>query len=220
MDQLGERLRELRLEKGLTQVQLAVQAGTSPGLINQTERGRRTPTLPTLEKLAAALDVEVGDLFAGKAEAPSQPSLNNALEAGRPVELATRLLAGWRSYLDKLASRWWEELQTAPQRAGWSWQYATALAQEIISNATALKETLNTEVQPVLDELPKTVADMEIVQFYVVFETIDIIRQEAYDLAVAAIAEEAEAQQERARLDQLDADARRATLRLVQDRAS
>jgi transcriptional regulator with XRE-family HTH domain len=64
------RVRELREEKGLTQVRLAVAADMNPATLNRIEMGKASPNLKTLERLADALGVEVGDFFP-KAEAVS-----------------------------------------------------------------------------------------------------------------------------------------------------
>lgn len=63
-----ERLRQLRAQAGLTQLQLAVKAGLGLTCIHTLEAGRGQPSLPTLRKLAAALEVSLDDL-AGQAEA-------------------------------------------------------------------------------------------------------------------------------------------------------
>lgn len=59
----GKRLRELRDERGLTQEKLAELAGLERTYISQAEQGRRNTTVLTLQKLAAALDVEVTELL-------------------------------------------------------------------------------------------------------------------------------------------------------------
>ena len=64
------RVRELREEKGVSQVRLAVAAGMDPATLNRLEMGKANPNLKTLERLADALGVEVGDFFP-KAEAVS-----------------------------------------------------------------------------------------------------------------------------------------------------
>jgi len=61
--QLGKRIRELRKVKRLTQARLAERANLSEACIGTIERGHRTPRLPTLQKIASALKVEVRDLF-------------------------------------------------------------------------------------------------------------------------------------------------------------
>ncbi|MFF3407447.1 helix-turn-helix domain-containing protein [Streptomyces sp. NPDC002742] len=48
-------MRARRLELGLTQERLAVQAGMTQGALSRMECGRGVPTLPLLERLAVAL---------------------------------------------------------------------------------------------------------------------------------------------------------------------
>jgi transcriptional regulator with XRE-family HTH domain len=56
----GSRLRQLRLERGLTQEQLAEGADVHPTFISNIERGYSAPTLDTLVRLAGALGVRPG----------------------------------------------------------------------------------------------------------------------------------------------------------------
>jgi transcriptional regulator with XRE-family HTH domain len=51
----GAAVRARRLEMGLTQERLAAQAGMSQGALSRLERGKGVPTLPLLERLAAAM---------------------------------------------------------------------------------------------------------------------------------------------------------------------
>lgn len=51
----GAAVRARRLEMGLTQERVAAQAGMSQGALSRLERGRGVPTLPLLERLAAAM---------------------------------------------------------------------------------------------------------------------------------------------------------------------
>jgi transcriptional regulator with XRE-family HTH domain len=59
---LGRRIKRLRLEKRLTQEDLAEQADMSPVMVAKTEQGRRYPRYPVLQRLARALDVPVSEL--------------------------------------------------------------------------------------------------------------------------------------------------------------
>jgi transcriptional regulator with XRE-family HTH domain len=59
---LGEAIRRLRLEAGLSQEQLAERAGTDLTQIGGIERGVRNPSYTTLLRLAAALETSVGEL--------------------------------------------------------------------------------------------------------------------------------------------------------------
>ncbi|MCU1392049.1 MAG: Transcriptional regulator, family protein [Ilumatobacteraceae bacterium] len=61
----GARLKEVRLEKGLTQEALAHKAGLHPTYISNCERGYSAPTLETLIRLARCLGVQPGDLVDG-----------------------------------------------------------------------------------------------------------------------------------------------------------
>ena len=52
-------LRERRFELGLTQQEVAAAAGTSHSAISRLESGTHTPSLSTLQKIAAVLDEEL-----------------------------------------------------------------------------------------------------------------------------------------------------------------
>lgn len=57
---LGEAMRQLRQEAGLTQEQVADLAGTDLSQVGGIERGVRNPSYLTLQRLAAALGTTVG----------------------------------------------------------------------------------------------------------------------------------------------------------------
>jgi transcriptional regulator with XRE-family HTH domain len=59
----GLHLRQLRLQRNLTQEELADRADMHFTYIGQIERGLRNPSLINLEKLARALKVKAGELF-------------------------------------------------------------------------------------------------------------------------------------------------------------
>ncbi len=59
---MGEELRERRLERGLSQEELADKAGMSRNFIGLIERGDRNPTLLTLYSLAIALKSSLTEL--------------------------------------------------------------------------------------------------------------------------------------------------------------
>lgn len=58
----GKRLKELRVSKDLTQVQLAEKAGIAYSQIGRIERGEQNPTLSTMFVLAKALDSDLNEL--------------------------------------------------------------------------------------------------------------------------------------------------------------
>lgn len=61
----GVRVREVRLESGMTQEQLAEVAELHPTFISNIERGYRVPSLPTVLRLSKGLGVEAVELIAG-----------------------------------------------------------------------------------------------------------------------------------------------------------
>ena len=61
--QFGNKLRDLRKQRGITQEQLAEWSSISVDFLSLVERGINAPSFETLEKLAGALDVPVKQLF-------------------------------------------------------------------------------------------------------------------------------------------------------------
>lgn len=59
---LGQRLRELRQKRDMTQVTLAERAGLPQSHISEMERGVMLPNLLTILRLAAALPCKVSEL--------------------------------------------------------------------------------------------------------------------------------------------------------------
>ncbi len=63
MQQVSQRIRELRKEKRLTLRGLAQEAGISPSALSQIESGQVSPSVATLEKITAALGLPITVLF-------------------------------------------------------------------------------------------------------------------------------------------------------------
>ena len=61
--ELGERVRNLRLAKGLSQEELAFRAGMHRTYLGGIERGERNPALKNIAAIAEALDVTLPELF-------------------------------------------------------------------------------------------------------------------------------------------------------------
>lgn len=81
--QLGARVRELRHEAGLSLKELAKASGLSAGHLSDVENGRANARLSTMAALAAALGVELADVYNSGDELAS--------ERGTLLELSRRL---------------------------------------------------------------------------------------------------------------------------------
>ena len=60
---VARNLRVLRKQKGLSQEELAFQAGINRNYVGQIERKEKSPTVDMIEKLATALDIEPIEIF-------------------------------------------------------------------------------------------------------------------------------------------------------------
>ncbi|TMQ74314.1 MAG: cupin domain-containing protein [Candidatus Eisenbacteria bacterium] len=67
---LGEKIRDLRIRRGLTVQQLASATGLSKGFISQVENHRTSPSLATLHDFARALETSAAYLVAEQDQGP------------------------------------------------------------------------------------------------------------------------------------------------------
>ena len=58
MSELGQRIKQARLDKGMNQHKLAQEMGLTQASISQFEKGQRLPTPANISKLAAILEVD------------------------------------------------------------------------------------------------------------------------------------------------------------------
>jgi len=68
-EEFSKRVRKLRQEKGLSQLELAKKSDLQASAISHFETGRRTPSMENLGRLADALGVS-SDFLLGRATAP------------------------------------------------------------------------------------------------------------------------------------------------------
>jgi len=60
---VGQRIRNYRTKKGLSQEKLAELSGCHPTYIGQLERGEKNATLESIERITAALGITLSKLF-------------------------------------------------------------------------------------------------------------------------------------------------------------
>jgi len=68
---VGNKIRTMRKEKGMTLAQLSEITGLSPAIVSQIERGLANPSFTTLAQLAHGLDIPVGKFFIGQPDTKS-----------------------------------------------------------------------------------------------------------------------------------------------------
>ena len=114
----NERLKKMREEKGLTQVQLANLSGISCRMIQKYECGVSRPRYDAAEKLANALNVSVSELLGEGgilvAQAAEQYGNRGAKQAEALVSEVTGLFAG-----GELADEDMDVMMKAIQDAYW-----------------------------------------------------------------------------------------------------
>lgn len=72
----GERIRELRTTKGLSQEQLALRAEITTTYLGLIERNLKNPTIKIMEQLCFALGISLAEFFSF---APKLPSFSDTL---------------------------------------------------------------------------------------------------------------------------------------------
>jgi transcriptional regulator with XRE-family HTH domain len=65
---VARNLRVLRKQKGLTQEELAFQAGINRNYVGQIEREEKSPTIDVIERLAASLSVMADELLSNRSK--------------------------------------------------------------------------------------------------------------------------------------------------------
>lgn len=77
---LGERIKELRKSRKLSQDKLSEQVGIDPKHLSRIEVGSSYPSLNTLEKIAIALNVEIKEFFEFEHLGGQKELVNNAVK--------------------------------------------------------------------------------------------------------------------------------------------
>jgi transcriptional regulator with XRE-family HTH domain len=107
---IGERVREIRTKRGLSQADLGRQAGMHQPVISEIESGRSV-TSRTMERLADALGVSVGALFEDEAPPRVPPPPQTPLTSSTPEELETKLYGAPEALEQGEAGRSQEQLR-------------------------------------------------------------------------------------------------------------
>jgi transcriptional regulator with XRE-family HTH domain len=114
---IGDRLRETREQKKLSQGDIEKRTGLLRCYVSRVENGHTVPAIETLEKLARALEIPLYQLFYEGEEPPRLPNLlkrksSDDIAWGRPVKklvISTSFVACWvrrKSVIASYFSTW------------------------------------------------------------------------------------------------------------------
>lgn len=77
----NDQIKQLRLQMGISQSELARRIGYSHEFISQVERGIKTPSIKALQKIASGLGVPASSLMESRQSAPeSEEKLRNEIQ--------------------------------------------------------------------------------------------------------------------------------------------
>lgn len=100
VENIGQRIRQLRESRGMTQSQLQARSRVSRSYLSRIESGQMTPSLGTLEKIAEALGVGLNRFFVP--ESTGQTLLEDPFIQGLRPFLRQLDWAQWQSILKRL----------------------------------------------------------------------------------------------------------------------
>ena len=84
--QVGERLRSIREQRGLSIRELASRSDVAVSFLSRIEAGKSSPTIITLSRVLSALEMEIADFFSDEAEGVADFPFVTRHETMRVVE--------------------------------------------------------------------------------------------------------------------------------------
>lgn len=82
----GEKMRAIREGKGIGLRKLAKELGVSPSFVSQIEKNKAQPSIDTLKRITASLDISISDLI-------DDPHALEATNVSRPTQIKNRFSA-------------------------------------------------------------------------------------------------------------------------------
>lgn len=77
---IGNRIKELRVLNGLSQLQLALAADITPAYLSQLERDEKSPTVKCLSRICTGLHLSLKDFFDMESDIQMKPFANQIIE--------------------------------------------------------------------------------------------------------------------------------------------
>jgi XRE family transcriptional regulator, regulator of sulfur utilization len=103
---LGERLRTVRKQRGLSQERLGERAGLSGKFVGEVERGEKSISVDSLYRIAVALEIPLRDLTNVSTARPGQrPDVEQLLALVGAVRSTARLSTAYRALRELFPER-------------------------------------------------------------------------------------------------------------------
>ena len=146
---VGQEIRRQREAKNWSQAKLGVLSGIGPSGISQIETGRRNPSAASLQGIAEALDVEVGELFPKAQSAlPLETAVHDRMQdrlAPRVTRLEGLELSELSDRLSELTDQLADLKEPVPYKGGTKeevrdWQAYEEATDEILALSVVLQQ--------------------------------------------------------------------------------
>lgn len=112
IDAIGERLREERVNAGISQRELARRLGLSPSLISQLESGMTKPSVGTLYAIVTELGLSLDSVIRGDQNQPAEAPTSTDALIGTQTSVVRR---GTGQSIDLASGVRWEELTASTE---------------------------------------------------------------------------------------------------------
>lgn len=126
---LGERIKQLRVKKNMSQEALAEAAGITKASVSNYERNKRQPQYPAVQAIARALGVPVFELFDG---VDGKDNVESLLEERRVDNIRARRMKRISETFERLSDEGQLELIKRAEELVWVPQYRVSVPEALL----------------------------------------------------------------------------------------
>ncbi len=102
---MTDRIRKLRVERGISQENVAVDLGITPSAYAKIERGETDPNLERLFEIATIFEVPVIDFFTDPVQAVNEPAEGYGTNVKEDIQQLTQLVQQVLSEMNTLKTQ-------------------------------------------------------------------------------------------------------------------
>jgi transcriptional regulator with XRE-family HTH domain len=159
---VGEDIKSIRQQKGMTQAQLAAAVGTTSQNISQYERGVRNPKIGTLQKIADALGENVTMFIPTQRESPAEYAALEPYLTDDQKKYLAELDEEWLSdMLDEAENTWFEQRHQMFNALFQLSDEGRIIAIERVKELTEIPRYQDKDRKEIVEEQEKKMEDMK-----------------------------------------------------------